>query len=185
MKRIGFIVLIAMQALIMIGCNSENAKIKRALKSSIPVELLNNYKYKSHQIIETLLRSSVQDSLSSYEISNRLAETSIDRKNQMKDTYLENLEDCKRQKRNTLYWLRSSYDIIIRDWERMLNDVEEEIAEDSLKIAVNNDKISFFRHHLDITDSPIIFYKIRHEYQLSGAYRREDVTLDANYQLVK
>lgn len=185
MKRIGSKLLIATLAIMMVGCNSENAKIKRALKSSIPVESVNNYKYKSHQIIETLLRGSVQDSISSYETSNRVTEMSIEHKNQMKDTYMENLEDCKRQKRNTLYWLRSSYDSIIRDWERMLGDVKEEIAEDSLKIAANNEKISFFRQHLENTDSPIVFYKVRHEYQLSGAYRREDVVLDANYQLVK
>ena len=185
MKRIFSILFFSIVAIAMISCSSENVKIKKALKSSIPVESIRNYKYKSHQIIETLLKSNVEDSIATYESANRVTEMSIERKNQMRDSYQTNLDDCRRQQRNTLYWLRSSYDGLIRDWQRMLDDVNEEIAEDSLKIKANNEKIEFFRHHLENTDSPIIFYVVRHEYQLSGAYRREDVTLDANYQLIK
>ena len=184
MKR--FILILSSLLLVigMISCSSESAKIKKALKSSIPIESVKKYKYKSHQIIETLLKSNVEDSISTYERLNKVAEMSINRKNLMRDSYLSNLDDCKREQRNTLYWLRSSYDGLIRDWQRMIDDVNEEIAEDSLRIKANNEKIAFFRQHLDNTTSPMICYVVRHNYQLAGAFHREDVTLDANYKLI-
>lgn len=171
-------------AIVIISCSSENHKIKKALKSSIPVESVKNYKYKSHQIIETLLKSSVEDSVSKYERSNMVTEMSIKSKKQMRDSYQRNLDDCRQEQMNTLYWLQSSYDRLIGDWQRMLKDVNEEIAQDSLKIKSNNKKIAFFRQHLDNTNSPIIFYVVRHDYQLAGVYYQENVTLDANYQLI-
>ena len=114
-----------------------------------------------------------------------VTEMSIKSKRQMRDSYQRNLDDCRRKQMNTLYWLQSSYDILIGDWQRMLNDVNEEIVQDSLKIKSNNKKIAFLRQHLDNTNSPIIFYVVRHDYQLAGVYYQENVTLDANYQLIK
>ncbi len=185
MKRICSILLIAVTALSFVCCSSEDAKIKKALKLTIPADRVKEYKYKSHQIIETQLKSSIEDSISTYESSNRVVEMYLQNKFQRKNTYQENLDDCRRQQRNTLSWLRSSYNGLIRDWQRMLDDINVEIAGDSLKIKENNEKIAFFRHHLENTNSPIIFYKVRHEYQLSGAYRREDVVLDSNFNLIK
>lgn len=184
MKRLFLILSFMLGVIAPTSCSSENHKIKKALKSSIPVESVKDYKYKSHQIIETLLKSSVEDSVSKYERSNMVTEMSIKRKEQMRDSYQRNLDNCRREQKNTLYWLQSSYDRLIEDWQSMLNDVNEEIAQDSLKIKTNNKKIALFRQHLDNTNSPIIFYVVRHDYQLAGGYYQENVILDANYQLI-
>ena len=184
MKRLFLILSSMLLAIVIISCSSENHKIKKALKSSIPIESVKDYKYKSHQIIETLLKSSVEDSVSKYEHSNIVTEMSIKSKRQIRDSYQKNLDDCRRKQMKTLCGLQSSYDILIRDWQRMLNDVNEEIVQDSLKIKTNNKKITFLRQHLDNTNSPIIFYVVRHDYQLAGVYYQENVTLDANYQLI-
>lgn len=185
MKRTLILPLVMILTALLSSCSSEKAKIKRALKSTIPVESVKGYNYKSHQIIETLLSDSVKDSILSYESSNLVKEMSIKRKLQTKKSYQESLDDCREKRQNTLYWLRGSYDGLIRDWQKMLDDVNEKIAKDSLEISHNNEKIAFFQQNLEKTESPIIFYKVRHEYQLNGTYHREDVMLDANYELIK
>lgn len=185
MKRKDISILLVLLSIIIAGCNSENSRIKKALKTSISTEQVKNYKYKSHQILETLLRNNVLDSISLYESRNHMAEISIARKQQMKQIYKEKLDDCLRQQHNTLYWLRSSYNSIIRDWQRMLDEAQVGIDEDSLTIVTISKRIEFFRQHLKETKSPIVFYKVRHEYLLNGAYRSEDVILDSNYQLIK
>ena len=139
MRRICPILFVLVAAFSLTCCSSENTKIKKALKASIPAEKVKEYKYKSHQLIETQLKNSIEDSISTYESSNRVIERLLVNKYQRKDTYQENLDDCRRQQRNTLSWLSSSYNGLIRDWQRMLDDITEEIAEDSLKKK-------FFRH---------------------------------------
>lgn len=183
--RVIFLSLFSFVLILIVSCSSENIKIKKALKATIPNEQLRDYKYKSHQILETLLSNNVEDSISSYETANTVKEMSIERKLKLKDSYQENLDDCRRKRQHTLSWLRGDYDSLIRDWQEMLEDVNEQIMEDSLEISSNNKKIAFFKQHLYNTNSPIIFYKILHEYQLNGAYHREEVMLDANYELIK
>ena len=50
---------------------------------------------------------------------------------------------------------------------------------------VNEFNYIFTELLIEGTDSPIIFYKVKHEYMLSGAYHCDEVVLDSKYQLVK
>lgn len=169
---------------VIICCNSESAQIKRSLKSSIPIESVKLYKYKSHQIIETLLKNNVEDSISTYEQVNNVIEMSIDYKKQICNYYQSNLDDCIRKQKDTFYWMRDSYDALIKDWQRMIDGVNEKIAEDSLKIKSNNNRIALYRQYLDNTATPIVFYVVKHNYLLDGTSCLEYITLDANYKLI-
>ena len=184
MKRLFVISLFAFFLLSLTGCSTEKSKIRAALKSSIPVESIKQYKFKAYQITETQLRNSIQDSISTLRTEIEGIESSISQQRKLMASYKSSLEDCRRQQRNTLYWLSGTYDRLISEWQELIDNANKTIADDSTRLAKTNDRIAFYQTHLNSTDSPIIFYKIRHDYELSGAYRREDVTLDANYQLI-
>lgn len=168
-----------------LGCSSEKLKIKKALKSSIPSEQVGDYKFKSYSITETLLEKNVQDSISALQSKNAGKQVMIDNQIRLREGYLSNLEDCKRQQRTTLSWLRSSYNSLIRQWQEMVDESNEKIQVDSAVIVANNQKIDFFKDYLNKTKSPIVFYKVHHSYTLGGAIKNDDVMLDENYNLVQ
>ena len=49
MKKFIVAPIILMLTIFLLSCNSEDSKIKEALKSAIPTEMVKNYEYKSHQ----------------------------------------------------------------------------------------------------------------------------------------
>lgn len=168
-----------------LGCSSEKSKIKKALKSSIPTEQLGEYKFKDYTITETLLKNNIEDSISTLQSSNRAKEATIDSYRRLREGYVSNLEDCKRQQRTTLSWLRSSYNSLICQWEDMIDESNEKIQRDSVVVIANNQKISFFQDYLSKTKTPIVFYKVYHSYTLRGAIKNESVLLDEAYNYVK
>ena len=105
----------------------------------------------------------------------------MDRRNSI----LHDINDAKDQQRNTMYWLRGFYNNAISGFEDLLEDINQEIAQDSIAIIMNNDNINHFQDILNNTDSPILFYKVKHEYKLAGAYRSDVITLDHNYNIVQ
>lgn len=184
-----FKTLFCLSLLLILGsCSSEESKIKDSLKKSIPIENRNLYQFKSYTIVASLLKSSIEDSISNLEISNRVLQMKIDGENQLKESYVSNLKDCEYQKRNTLPWLRSSYDSLIQDWQEMIDKSVAQIHADSCIIAKNDKEIQSFRTYIERADSaksPVIFFKMHHTYTLNGAMKREDVLLDFEYQIVK
>lgn len=176
---------ILLLAIFMNSCNSEESQIKDALKSSIPTEIAKDYKYKSHQIVETILDSNIKDSISSLESANAVRVMLLEEKDKKKKYYLSQIDQMKRQQQTTLPWLRGDYRSLIRDWQRMLDDVNRDMKKDSLVMDSLIMRIDYFNRCIEGTDSPIIFYKVKHEYTLSGAYHCDEVVLDSKYQLVK
>ena len=130
------------------GCSSEKSKIKKALKSSIPIEQVGNYKFQSYTITETLLKSNIEDTISTLQSSNMAKQMIIDNQIRRREGYQSNLEDWKHQERTTLSWLRSSYDSVIRTWEEMIKEVNEKIQTDSSFIIANNQRIEFFQDYI-------------------------------------
>ena len=185
MKKIILLFASYLLAIFMQSCDSENSKIKESLKSSVPAEMEKNYEYKSHQIIETILESNIKDSISSLESTNIAKEIFLEEKNKKKMYYLAQIDEMKRQQQKTLPWLRGDYRGLIRDWQRMLDDVNRDMKKDSLVMDSLKKRIDYFNSCIEGTDSPIIFYKVKHEYTLSGAYHCDEVVLDSKYQLVK
>ena len=167
------------------GCSSEKSKIKKALKSSIPSEQIDNYKFQAYTITETLLENNVKDSILTLQSRNATKQAVVDNQRRLREEYRANLEDCKRQQRTTLSWLRGYYNSLIREWQEMVEKSNEKIQVDSSVIVANNQKIQFFQDYLEKSKSPILFYKVHHSYTLHGANKEDDVVLDENYNLVK
>lgn len=185
MKKFALPYFILLLSIFMFSCNSEDSMIKDALKSAIPAEIVKNYEYKSHQIVETILDSNIKDSISSLESAVVAKEIMLEEKDKKKKYYLSQIDEMRRQQQTTLPWLRGDYRGLIRDWQRMLDDVSREMKQDSLVMDSLNKRIDYFNSCIEGTDSPIIFYKVKHEYMLSGAYHCDEVALDSKYQLVK
>ena len=106
--------------------------IKDALKSAIPNEIVKNYEYKSHQIVETILDSNLKDSISSLESANVAKEIMLEEKDKKKKYYLSQIDEMRRQQQTTLPWLRGDYRGLIRDWQRMLDDVNRDMKNSTI-----------------------------------------------------
>ena len=67
MKRCYYLVL-AILVMSLVSCTSEDAKIKRALKTSVSESLKSEYKYDSHLLLETILKSNLTDSIYAFKL---------------------------------------------------------------------------------------------------------------------
>lgn len=143
MKKFALPYFILLLSIFMFSCNSEDSMIKDALKSAIPAEMVKNYEYKSHQIVETILDSNIKDSISSLESAVVAKEIMLEEKDKKKKYYLSQIDEMRRQQQTTLPWLRGDYRGLIRDWQRMLDDVSREMKQDSLVMDSLNKRIDY------------------------------------------
>ena len=183
MKNRICVVIIFLSAAFLMGCSSETRRIKKALRETIPVELLSQYKLKSYSIIGTLLENNVKDSIIRYQRNKSILEQNIQDQKAFIRLYEKNIEDCRLERSRTLYWLRGSYDNLIDDYQRMIQDAEGKINNDSLLLIHNEERIAFYEKSLVQAQSPIIFYIIQHNYSIDGLNRNERVVLDSDYNL--
>ena len=181
MRLLGIILL---SVLLICSCSREDSKIKDGLRSSISVEQVQNYKLKEYIIVETILDVNIKDSINKYLGDIRVNEELIKYDSLRLKPILFNIEECKEQKANTLYYLRSSYDDLIIDYKKMSDEIEQDIQEKQNKNKNNRIKIEKFKQVLETANSPIIYYKIKHIYNLGGMRKEEIVTLDFNYKYI-
>lgn len=178
-------ILLFLLSSICISCDSENAKIKKSLKASIPNDTRNYYKYESHDILETILKTNLTDSILALE-----NDISVIRKTMHLDSLRlanihENMAECKHQRNNTMYFLRSTYDQIIENYKEMEADIIEELTETNDIITVKEAKIDFLSKAMYESNSPIVFYKVRHIYKMHGMLKDTTVLLNTKYEIVK
>ena len=177
--------LIAALFVLLVSCTSEEAKLKNALITSIPESVKDEYQYESHVLLETLLKSNLTDSIISLRAEIITNETLM----QMDSTRLadiqSSIDECEELRANTMYFLKSSYDQIIDDYEDMADDIIEKIEGYQNEIDLCQSKIDFLSNAMSETESPIVFYMVRHTYRLRGMYRDTTVYINSKYEIVK
>ena len=135
--------LIAALFVLLVSCTSEEAKLKNALITSIPESVKDEYQYESHVLLETLLKSNLTDSIISLRAEIITNETLM----QMDSTRLadiqSSIDECEELRANTMYFLKSSYDQIIDDYEDMADDIIEKIEGYQNEIDLCHSKIDF------------------------------------------
>ncbi len=98
----------------------------------------------------------------------------------------ENRDECVRNRRNTLYYLVSTYD-------RLINDYDELIAKENEQIEkLENDKV-LINKEIEKTDSVLscnvnnepIFYIVRHNYDCGGGTINEKLHINNELQIYK
>ena len=184
MKKCYYLIL-AVIAVCAISCTSEDAKIKKALKASVAESLQSEYKYDSHILLETILKSNLTDSISSFKIDISTTRDLMRLDSLRLDNIRNNMADCRRQRANTMYFLRSTYDDLIEEYEEMEEDIVEKLDGKNSEILAKESKIAFWSKSMYETDSPIVFYKVKHAYKMSGMYRDTVVMLNSKYEIVK
>ena len=184
MKKYSLCLVLAIFA-ICVSCTSEDTMIKKALKASIKESLQSEYKYDSHLLLETILKTNLTDSISSYKTEIRSSKEMMRLDSLRLDEIRYNLRDCKLQKSNTLYFLRSMYDTIIEEYEGMEEELITKLEDKSVAIAEKEVKVKFWSQAMAETDSPIVFYKVKHAYKMRGMYQDTVVVLNSKYEIVK
>lgn len=184
MKRFYSLVLVIL-VMSLVSCTSEDAKIKKALKASVAESVQSEYKYDSHILLETILKSNLTDSISSFKIDISTTRDLMRLDSLRLDNIRNNMADCRRQRANTMYFLRHTYDDLIEDYEEMEEDIIEKLNERNREILEKEAKVAFWSQSMYETDSPIVFYKVKHAFKMRGVYRDTVVLLNSKYEIVK
>lgn len=177
--------LIAILFILCVSCTNEDTKIRKALLFSIPEPVRSEYQYDSHILLETLLKSNLTDSISSLRAIIATNETLI----QMDSVRLADIQNCIDEcitlRSNTIYFLRPSYDEIIDDYEDMAADIIERIEDNQNEISFCESKIKYLSNAMDETESPIVFYKVKHAYKMYGMHRDTIVYVNSKYEIIR
>lgn len=164
-----------------VSCNSEDRRIKKALKE---YALLEGTKYKldRYQISETILKSNLEDSIGSLKISITVQEQMMGTDSLLLNNYIAQREQCKKQQRNAPYFLASSYNSLIRDWQKMADEQEEKLNERQEKIDGFNADIKKWQTLISEAKTPIVYYVIKTFYTLDGKFCEKIVLLNTEYK---
>lgn len=167
----------------LVSCNSEDRKIKKVLKE-YALEEGTKYKLSEYKIIETILKSNLEDSIVDGKISIEVDKTIMKSDSFLLRTYINQKEQCKTQQRNTLYYLKSSYDNIIDDWQGMIDEKEEDLNKTQDKLNGVNKKIENWESLIKNAETPIIYYVIKYKYILDGRYLEKKVLLTTKHKIL-
>jgi hypothetical protein len=177
------VVLIALISLCFVSCNSEDWKIKKALKEYTLNEG-SKYKLTEYRIMETILKSNLEDSISGSEVSIEVNKEMMSLDSLLLNKYIAEKENCIISQRNAIYYLKSSYDDLIEGYQEWIDETEEKIKEKQDKIDSINENISEWESLINEADSPVIYYVIKHHYILDEKHKEEIVLLTTEYEVL-
>lgn len=163
------------------SCNTEDVKIRRSLKEIATSESSQKYKLLDYQIVETILQDNLQDSISNYEVDKQVKHTLLQRDSVLLSQYIDNKNDCIRQKNQAPYYIGSMYNSLIRDWEDMITKQQVAINLKLSEIDSLSSKIDYWEELITASTSPIVYYQIKHRYTVGGAHKEEIVLLNTDY----
>jgi len=164
-----------------VSCNTEDSRIKKALKEYALKEGVK-YKFDRYQISETILKSNLEDSIRKSKISIEVQRQMMSGDSILLNNYIVQREQCKKQQRNTSYFLASSYNSIIRDWQKMIDEQEEKLSKRQEKIDNINVGIEKWQSLISEAKTPIVYYVIKSFYTLDGKYCEKTVLLTTEYK---
>ena len=167
-----------------VSCNTEDRKIKKALKE---YALKNGSKYKltEYRIIETIMKSNLEDSIKKYEVAIEVEKEMMTMDSLMLNKYIAEREQCKKHQSSTVWHLSSSYNSIINDWQRMIDEQEEKLKEKQKNISNFKVDVNFWKLLVHKAETPIVFYIIKHNFVLDEKHIESNVFLTTEYEVIK
>lgn len=165
------------------SCDSEGRNIKKALKESA-LENGTKYKFTKYKIVETILRTNIEDSIKSGNVSILVQKKMMRLDSVILNQYFGEREQCKIQKRNTVWHLASAYDNLIEDWQKMIDKQEEKLKLKQEEIDKIEDANRIWKSLIENTDSAIIYYVIKHQYVLDGKHIEENILLTTEFETI-
>jgi hypothetical protein len=184
MKQTDLLLRFAFLLLIFCGlasCDSEDRNIKKALKENA-LENGTKYKLTNYKIVETILRTNIEDSIKSGNVSIQVQKEMMKMDSVMLNKYIGEREQCKTQKRNTVWHLASTYDNLIEDWQEMIDEQEEKLKLKREEIDKIEEKNRTWKSLIENIDSPVIYYVIKHQYVLDEKHIEEKVLLTTEFE---
>jgi len=166
-----------------VSCNTEDRKIKKALKECVLMEG-SDYKLTEYRIVETILKSNLKDSISSSEVSIEVEKEMMRMDSLMLNKYVAEKEKCLLQQQNTSWHLKSSYSSLIRDWQKMSDEKEVELEEKQENIDDIKENIKGWESLINNSETPIIYYVIKHQYILDEKRTERIVLLTTEYEVL-
>lgn len=167
----------------LVSCDSEDRNIKKALKENA-LENGTKYKLTEYKIVETILRTNIEDSIKNGNVSIQVQKEMMKMDSTMLNKYIGEREQCKSQKRNTVWHLASTYDSLIEDWQEMIDEQEEKLKLKREEIAKIEAKNRIWKSLIENTDSPVIYYVIKHQYVLDEKHIEENVLLTTEFEIL-
>src|SRR5690606_9672591 len=112
--------LILLVSFCLTSCNTEERKIKKALKE-YALKNGTNYKLKDYLITETILKTNLEDSIKSRETSINAQKQLMKMDSSLLKKYVAEKKKNEIQKKHTRSYLVSTYNNLIRDWQKMID----------------------------------------------------------------
>jgi len=166
-----------------VSCNTEDRNIKKALKENALADG-TKYKLTEYRIVESILKTNLEDSIKSSNVSIQVKKEMMKMDSLMLNKYIGEREQCKTQKQNTLWHLASTYDSLIEDWQEMIDEQEEKLKEKQEEIDKIKDNIKSWESLIVNTDSPVIYYVIKHQYILDEKHIEKNVLLTTEFEIL-
>jgi peptidoglycan hydrolase CwlO-like protein len=184
MRKLYIFSVILSLAVLFSSCETKDADVKKALKEDA-LSRGDKYELLNYKLIESVLISAVEDSISSTRamISSKEWRLSADSA-RLKKLYLER-SNCQREKATTIPSLVSTWNSLISDYDKMIIEAEKDIENAKNYIEASNEKIQHYNEILSNAEDPIAYYVYYHNYKLDGKVCEDEVLLSTKNIIIK
>lgn len=184
MKRILFLLCFSIIIGSFFSCDTKDSAIKKVLEEEA---LAHGEKYEllDYRLIESVLISTIEDSISSTRLLVSTKERRIDADSTRLISLYSQRRDCQRKKASTIPYLVSTWDSLIRDYDKMIKDAETDIENAKAHINNSREKIRYFEEILTYAEEPIAYYVYYHSYRLDGKVCEDEVFLTTKNEIIK
>lgn len=167
------------------GCSIEHRIKNKLIKKG--EQICSQYKFVDCIIEDSILTSDYLDSLDLWKIR-------IDSINGIIDDHKLNIarmeaskEECERNKRNTMAFLRSTYDYIIGEYDKIITNQNEEIQKLETDLSLLNLEVGKTDSLLSTQDGKdsLLLFIVRHDYDCGGGIVREKIYMNKKLDVYK
>ena len=182
MKKVTFPLLVVLYVLS--SCSMESKIISKLKEEG--AKTCSQYKFIHCEIEDSISYFDLKDSIDIWKSSLNAKDKFITEHKSSIIKLEENREECVRHRRNTLYYLVSTYDRLIRDYDDLISKEKEQIE------ILENDK-NLLNREIEKTDSVLscnvneepIFFVVRHNYDCGGGIINEKLYINKELQIYK
>lgn len=178
-------ILFAFGIVALCSCNSEERKIKEALKATVG-ESVQNYELKEYKLVETVFAKNISDSISHLESEIFTEQLFMKDDSTKLNQHYATIASNNSKKAGAPAFLRSDWDNINRSYKEWAKEIEDKLAEKWRKIDSIKAKEALWQNLIkDKDDLDVIFNVYSHSYYLNGVYKSEEVSLTPDYKVFK
>lgn len=166
------------------SCDTKDAALKKALKEDA---LTRGEKYEllNYRLLESVLISTIEDSISSTKSLITTKEWRLEADSTRLISLYSQKKDCQRQKSTTIPSLVGTWNMLIHDYDKMINEAETDIENAKILIKESHDKISHFKEMLLHAEDPIAYYVYYHSYRLDGKVCEDEIFVSTKNVIIK